>query len=113
MSGTLDHLYDWALVHADDTMLIGKRAREINILIAAIETASQKYDLRLNYDQCDYSGMNGKANIHFSNGKAMQAVSQATGLGGIISSDASKWGELNNRISKALVTHNRHKNFLV
>ena len=38
-----------------------------------------------------------------------QEVSQATYLGGIISNDASRWGVLNNRISKALVTCQRLK----
>ena len=28
----LDHFYWWELIYADDTMLIGKRAREINLL---------------------------------------------------------------------------------
>lgn len=30
-------LNNWELIYADDTMLIGKRAREINIILAAIE----------------------------------------------------------------------------
>ena len=34
---TLDYLNHWELVYAGDTMLIGKGARGINILIAAIE----------------------------------------------------------------------------
>ena len=29
----LDHFYWWELVYADDTMLIGKRDREINMLL--------------------------------------------------------------------------------
>ena len=59
----LDYFYWWELVYADETMLIGKRAREINMLLAAIEKTSAKYNLRLNYDKCNYIGMNGKANI--------------------------------------------------
>ena len=39
----------WELLYADDTMLIGKRARELNILIEAIEKESTKYNLKLNY----------------------------------------------------------------
>ena len=80
-------------------MLIGKRAREINLLLAAIEKTSAKYNLRLNYDKCNYIGMNGKANIHFSNGKPLKEVDQAPYLGGIICNDASRWKELNNRIN--------------
>ena len=107
----LDHFYWWELIYADDTMLIGKRAREINMLLAAIEKASAKYNLRLNYNKCNYIGMNGKANIHFGNGKPFKEVDQAPYLGGIICKDASRWQELDNRINKALVACNRLKTF--
>ena len=94
----LEHplLNHWELVYADDTMLIGKRARDITINLVAIERAFTKYNLKLNYDKCEYIGMNGKAHIHFSNGKPMKEISQATYLGGIISNDASRWNDLNN-----------------
>ena len=92
-------------------MIIGKRAREINIILAAIEKTFNKYNLRLNYNKCEYIGMNGKAHIHFSNSKPLREVSQATYLGGIISNDASRWNDLNNRITKALLTCNRLKVF--
>ena len=92
-------------------MLIGKRAREIDIILAAIEKTSAKYNLKLNYDQCNYVGVNGKAHIHLSNGQPMKEISQATYLGGIISSDASRWNDLNNRITKALIICNRLKSF--
>ena len=109
----LEHplMNNWELIYADDTMIIGKRAREINLILAAIEKASGKYNLRLNYDKCEYIGMNGKAHIHFSNGKPMKEVSQAKYLGGIISNDASRWNDLNNRITKALLTCNKLKIF--
>ena len=55
--------------------------------------------------------MSGEANTHFGNGKPMQEVPQASYLGGLISNDASRWGELNNKISKALVTCSRLKTF--
>ena len=38
----------WELLYADDTMLIGTRARELNLLIRAIEEDSEKYNVRLN-----------------------------------------------------------------
>ena len=97
----------WELIYADDTMLIGKRARAMNIILAAIQKLSAKYNLKLNYDKCNYIGMNGKAHIHFSNGKPMKEVARATQLGGIISNDASRWNDFSNRITKALVTCNR------
>ena len=107
----LDHFKWWEFIYADDTMLIGKSAREINILFAAIEKTSAKYNLKLNYDKCNYVAMNGKTDIHFSNGQKLKEVDQAPYLGGLICKDASRWRELNNRISKALVTCNRLKTF--
>ena len=73
----LDHFNWWELIYADDTMLVGHRSREINILIKAIEKASAKYNLKLNYGKCNYIAMNGKAHIHFSDGKPMKQVDKA------------------------------------
>ena len=42
-----------------------------------------QWNLKLNYDECEYRGMNGKTHIHFSNGKPLKEVSQATYVGGI------------------------------
>ena len=53
-------LNNWELIYADDTMLIGNRAREINIILAAIEKTPIKYNLKLNYNKCEYIGMNDK-----------------------------------------------------
>ena len=91
-------------------MLIGKRAKEISIILAAIEKASNKYNLRLNYGKCEYIGMTGKAHLHFCNGNPFKEVSQTTYLGGIVSNDASRWDDLNDRITKTLLTCNRFKN---
>ena len=109
--GAPDQMAWWEMIYADDTMLIGKRAREINILIAEIEKQSSKYNLKLNYKKCNYVAMNGKAHIHFSDGKPMTEVEKATYLGGEINNNAGRLSELNNRINKALVTCNRLKTF--
>ena len=66
--GARDYMTWWGRIYANDTMLVGKRARELNILIAGIEKESSKYNIRLNYKKCNYVAMNGKANIHFSDG---------------------------------------------
>ena len=55
--GAPDHMPWWEMIYADDTMLIGKRARELNLLIAEIEKESSKYNLRLNYKKCNYVAM--------------------------------------------------------
>jgi len=111
LGGTHDYFNWWELIYADDTMLIGQRAREINILLAAIERESEKYNLKLKYNKCEYVKMNGKAHIHFSNGSPMKEVDHATYLGGVITKDAGRWTELNNRINKALITCNKLKTF--
>ena len=55
--------------------------------------------------------MNGKAHIHFSDGKPMAEVDKAIYLGGEINQNAGRLSELNNRINKALVTCNKLKTF--
>ena len=62
----------WELLYADDTVLIGTRARELNMLKKAIEEESAKYNLKLNYDKCNYLGMYGKADIKFKSGSKMK-----------------------------------------
>ena len=92
----------WELLYADDTVLIGTRARELNMLIKAIETESAKYNLRLNYDKCNYIGMYGKADIKFKDGSKMQEVQEVTYLGGKLTNKASRHVEVLSRINKAL-----------
>ena len=53
--------------------------------------------------------MNGKADIHFRDGKPMAEVDKAMYLGGEINKDAGRLSELNNRINKTLVTCNKLK----
>ena len=50
-------------------MLLGNRAREIIIVVTAIERESTKYNLKLNYNRCNYAEMNGKAHVRSSDGK--------------------------------------------
>ena len=65
---TMDY-FNWSeLIYADDIMLAGHRAREINIFLSA------KYNLKLNYGKCICVARNGKAHTHFSDGKPMKQV---------------------------------------
>ena len=109
MSQQLDLMTWWEMIYADDTMRIGRRARELNILIAEIEKESSKYNLKLNYKKCNYVAMNGKAHIHFRDGKPMLEVDKAMYLGGEINNSAGRLSELDNRVAKALVTCNKLK----
>ena len=103
----LDYFNWWELVYADDTMLVGHRARDINILFKAVEKASAKYNLKLNYGTCNYIALNGKEHIHYSEGKPMKQVAQATYLGGEINTETERWSELNNGMDIALRTCNK------
>ena len=55
--------------------------------------------------------MYGSANIKFLDGRKMDETPRATYLGGIITSNVSRYAELNNRISIALGTCNKLKLF--
>jgi len=101
----------WELLYADDTMIMGNRAREINILLKQIEIESEKYNLKLNHDKCFYIGMNGKANIHFKDGKKIAKADKYEYLGGTITPNASRNAEISSRMSKALGTCKKLKLF--
>lgn len=58
---TMTYFNWWELIDADDTMPAGHRAREIHIFLKAIEKASAKYDMKLNYSKCNYIAVSGKA----------------------------------------------------
>ena len=101
----------WELLYADDTMLIGTRARELNLLIRAIEEESEKYNLRLNYDKCNYLAMYGKSDIKFRDGSKMQEAQEVTYLAGKLTTSASRHVEVLSRINKALQTCTKLKFF--
>ena len=107
----LDHFHCCELIYADDTMLVGHKARQINILLKAIEKNSEEYNLKVNYGECNYIGMNGKAHIHFIDATAMKQVDKATYLGGETNTDAGRWSELNDPMNVALRTCNKLKTF--
>jgi len=92
-------------------MVMGNRAREINIILKQIEIESEKYNLKLNHDKCFYIGMNGTANIHFKDGKKIEKADKMTYLGGTITPNASRNAEISSRMSKALATCQKLKIF--
>ena len=98
------------LLYADDTMLIGTRARELNMLIEAIEE-SQQYNVMLNYDRCNYLAMYGNADIKFRDGSKMRETHEVTYLCGKLTKSASRHVEVLSRINKALQTCMRLKFF--
>ena len=92
-------------------VLVGHRARELNVLLSALEKALVKYSLKLKYDKCNYIAMNGHAHTHPSDSRPMKQVDKATYLGSEISQDAGRWTELNNRMNIAWRTFNKLKTF--
>ena len=86
--------YDfWELMYVDDTLIIGTRAREINIILKEVEKECAKYNLKLNYGKCNYIAMNGRAHIHFKNGDKLKEVEEAVYLGGVLTNDAGRMRE--------------------
>ena len=78
-------------------MLIGSRARELNLLLAEIEIECAKCNLKLNYGRCTYIAMNGKGYIYFKNGGKLKEMEEITYLGGILTKDAGRMRELSHR----------------
>ena len=101
----------WELLYADDTLLIGNRARELNMLLHALEKECAKYNMRLNKAKCLYIGMGGAADIHFQDGTKIQRVDKAGYLGGVIAEDANRNNEINARLGKAMSTCHKLKIF--
>ena len=98
------------LLYADDTLIIGKRAREVNIILKAIEKHSSRYGLRLNKKKCNHINMNCKANIKFSDDTEMNRVEEAEYLGAKMTKKHISRTELENRLAKALLTAKNLKN---
>ena len=105
------HCSFWEMVYADDTVIVGRRAREINLILAEIEKEGKRYNLQLNQDKCMYINMNHNPAIHFANGQAVPKASETTYLGSVLTRDASRNTELNARLSKALNTCGKLKTF--
>ena len=109
--GQIEYFSHWELLYADDTLLLGKRAREINILLHAIEEECETYNLKLNRGKCEYIGMHGKADIKFKNGVRVKHASESVYLGSKIAGNGSREAEIQHRLSKALLPASRLKFF--
>ena len=109
--GKLDHFPHTEILYADDTMIMGKRAREINIILHEIERESAKYNMKLNKGKCEHIDMNCKADIKFENGTKVKETLKAKYLGGTITKKAERIIEINNRLGIAMATVNKLKIF--
>ena len=63
---------------ADDTLLITRHARAMNILIKEIEIESAKYNMSLNKNKCELIASNPYTpNVHFMDGQKLKQVTDA------------------------------------
>ena len=108
---TLDYLYCLQFLYVDDIMLVGHRAKHISILLLVRKKESTQYNLKLNYSECTYISMNGKAHIHFSDGQPPKEDNKATCFGEEINKQAGRWSELTDIINIILVTRTKLKTF--
>lgn len=101
------------LLYADDTLLIGKRGKELNMLLESIGKHSTSYGLALNKKKCHCIQMNvrGKVSIQFSTGEALSSVEEADYLGTKLTRKHLTRRELESRLGKALATTRKLHDF--
>ena len=94
----------WELSRANDIMIMGNRAREVNIILKQIKFESEKYNLKLKHDKCIHIRTTGEANIHQKDGTDMETTDQVTYLGVVITPSTSRSAERSSGINKAPAT---------
>ena len=105
--GKLDHISFMELLYADDTLLITKNTRAMNILLHAVETESEYYGLKLNQTKCAAITTNRRHGIKFIDGSPVPHEEQVTYLGGIINRQVNRRAEVESRISSSMITWKR------
>ena len=109
--GKLDHISFMELLYADDTLLITKSTRAMNILLHAVETESEYYGLKLNQTKCAAITTNRRHGIKFIDGSPVPHEEQVTYLGGIINRQVNRRAEVESRISSSMITWKRMRVF--
>eukprot|EP00969_Alexandrium_andersonii_P315201 13924680-Alexandrium_andersonii.AAC.1 len=74
--GRMDHFPHTEILYADDTMIVGKRAREVNLVLHAIEKECGKYNMALNKSKCVCVTMNTRSKVKFADGTVMKEVDE-------------------------------------
>ena len=93
------------ILYAADIFLMGKRSRELNKILWAIEKHSSRYGMKLNKGKCISINMGGVKNkIKFSDGQEMKQEDEATYLGGVISTKALSSKEVETIVANTLET---------
>ena len=69
------------LLYADDTLLIASTEEAMNVLLAAIETESYYYNMKLHKANCLTIAMKGTTHTQFKHGTTLHNVQHAKYLG--------------------------------
>ena len=76
--GKQDGLNCAEVPYADDTLLIFKKTRCMNIMLQEIDTESAYYNMKFNEGQCNIITMNGNFNVNFTDGTGLENVDSTT-----------------------------------
>jgi hypothetical protein len=109
--GFVDLIDLMQIIYADDTLLVGKRAKEFNLMLKAIEKHSKRYGMRLNKGKCVSLEMNTKVDVRFSDGTSLKKVTEAVYVGAKLTKKHFTRTEVENRLSKALETVRKLRDF--
>ena len=100
------------VLYADDTLMFGNYARNINLLLKEMQTESRYYNMELNLDKCINFTLNRKqSSIKFADGSLVPSKHTATYLGTLLTDNVDNKQEVMNRIADSIRTCNRLKLF--
>ena len=77
IAGRLDHFPYHEILYADDILIVGKRAREVNMILKAVEKESKRYNMKLNQSKCNHIDMSCNADVKFANGDKVDKLDKA------------------------------------
>ena len=92
-------LYD--LVYADDTLIIGTAAADVQELAKAVEAAGAEYGMSLHWGKVQAMPVCTNERLLHHNGEPMKEFDAMIYLGGLISNDGRVDSELSRRIGLA------------
>ena len=93
------------LAYADDTLVVGRNASTVTLILQTIEEVAAQFNLRLNRGKCELIRIHSSEDVHFYSAEgdpptAVTVVSKAKYLGMIISEDGNPKRNITERIAK-------------
>jgi hypothetical protein len=95
--------YDEVL-YADDTIIISKDTRSINLMLRLIEQERRKYGMKLNKTKCETVAGRRDHDIHFENGVKVPALDEVKYLGCRLNKDCDVTREVKARTAVCVAT---------